>query len=79
MNFIIKNLDDVADRNDSDELGIAHDGDLGDMAFAHLAHHIADIVIEVAGHRVAGHQVGDAQAAKALAAAVNHCARRLVR
>ena len=72
MNFIIKNLDDVSDRNDPDELRIAHDGDLGDMAFAHLAHDIADVVIEVAGHGVAGHQLGDAQAAKALAPAVNH-------
>jgi 4-amino-4-deoxy-L-arabinose transferase-like glycosyltransferase len=72
MNFIIKNLDYVADGNDAHQLRIAHDGDLGDMAFAHLAHDIADIVIEVAGHRVPGHELGDAQATEALATAMNH-------
>ena len=72
MNFIVKNLDDVSDRDDSHELRVGEDGNLGDVAFAHLAHDLADVVIEVAGHGVAGHQVGDAQAAKALATAVNH-------
>ena len=71
MNLIVKNLDDVSDRDDPHELRIAQDGDLGDVAFAHLAHDIVDVVIEVAGHGVAGHQVGDAQAAEALAPAVN--------
>ncbi len=72
MNLIVKNLDDVADRDDSHELRITHDGDLGDVAFAHLAHDFADVVIEVAGDGVAGHQFGDAQAAKAFATGVNH-------
>ena len=72
MNFIVKNLDDISDRDDSHELRIGEDGDLGDVPFAHLSHDIADVVIEVASHGVAGHQIGDAQAATALAAAMNY-------
>ena len=71
MNLIVKNLDDVANGDDSHEFRIARHGNLGDVAFTHLTHDIADVIIEVAGDGVAGHQFGDAQTAKAFATAMD--------
>jgi hypothetical protein len=72
MNLIVENLDDIAHGDNADEFGIVHDRHLGDVAFAHLAHDLADIIIEVTRDGVVAHQVGDTQPAEAVAPAMNH-------
>ena len=72
MKLVVHDLDDVSDRDDAHELRIGQDRDLGDMALAHLAHHVVDVIVERSrSSGLAGHYLGDPQPAKAFAAVVN--------
>src|SRR4051812_25854393 len=59
MELLVERLDDVADRDDADQLVAGGDGHLGDPAIAHEAHDLFDVVIDAAGDRVARHHVAD--------------------
>src|SRR4029077_16065260 len=64
MKLVVKNLDDVSHGDDTHELLVGKDGNLGNVAFAHLAHHVIDVVVQGAGHRPTGHHVRDAHPAE---------------
>src|SRR5271170_7968133 len=71
VDLIVKGLDNVTDRDDSDELCARRDRDLGDMSIAHLAHHVVHVVVEVAGYGIAGHHVADRETAEPLASVMD--------
>src|SRR5262249_161716 len=70
--LLVQRLDDVADRDDADQLVAGGDGHLGDPPAAHLAHDFLDVVVDAAGDRVAGHHVADRHPTEALAALVDN-------
>jgi hypothetical protein len=71
MDFIVKDSDDVTDRDDSHELRACRDGNLGDPALAHLSHDLFDIIIEVAGHGIASHDIPHPEPAETLSLVMN--------
>src|SRR3954454_6436464 len=69
--LVVHDLDHVAHRDDADQFVILQNRDLGNPAFAHLAHDLVDVVKNVAGDRIGSHHLGNADPAEPLTTVVN--------